>query len=87
MKINREQYAATSDSILNKVKVPYHLLLHGTKNPIELEIYCWEIIHAMKVAETAAVSSAKLGKALANRDEIPNPNSKLLNGEPSFGIA
>ena len=38
-KINREMYAATSDSNLNKIKVPYHLLLHGSKNQIALDVY------------------------------------------------
>ena len=73
-KINCEVYVETCDNILNKIKVPFHLLMHGTKDPTALDIYCSEIIHAMKVAESAAEPKCRLRKGTRRPgwDECPS---------------
>jgi hypothetical protein len=52
-------YQHTCDEILNKVKVPYQLLVHSVQDLITLNIYCAEICHAIKTAEKLAVPCRK----------------------------
>ena len=87
-KINREMYAATSDSNLNKIKVPYHLLLHGSKNQIALDVYCWENIHTMEVGETAAVPKCKSRKGTRKLgwDTCPKPKIARWRAKFWYGI-
>ena len=64
-KINIDVYQSVCDEIMGRIKVPYHLLqanpsLETTEKQIDLNVYCMEIIHALRVAESAAVPQRKV---------------------------
>ena len=64
-KIDTSQYIEISDSILNKIRVPFHLLQKSSNKDINevrltLDIYSAEICHALLCAEKRAVPLKKI---------------------------
>ena len=52
-KINREMYQSNCDNVIQKIKVPHHLIMHGSSDTQALDLYCGDIVHIMKVAQSA----------------------------------
>jgi exonuclease III len=64
-KVNPSAYSSVLDSVLAKIKIPVQLLQQNAKisvseKQILLNIYCSELTHAMRCAETAAVPKRKV---------------------------
>ncbi|KAK2711552.1 hypothetical protein QYM36_012645, partial [Artemia franciscana] len=64
-KINIDEYQSVCDEMMGRIKVPYHLLqanpsLETTEKQIDLNVYCMEIIHALRVAGSAAVPQRRV---------------------------
>ncbi|KAK2717323.1 hypothetical protein QYM36_006192 [Artemia franciscana] len=79
-KINIDIYQCVCDEILGRIKVPYHLLqtnpsLETTKKHVDLNVYCMEIIHVVRVAEGAAVPQRRVcsGTKVPRWKENPLP--------------
>ena len=77
-KIDIPSYPSVCDNILSKIKVPYPLLrprsgLSQAFMQLSLTTYCSEIMHALRVAETAIVSTRKvrIGSEISKWNENP----------------
>ena len=75
-KINWDLYQAKCDEVLQKIEVLYHLLKHGSSDTLALDLYCCEIVHAMKVAQSAASPQAQIcvGTCKLGWNKDPNVN-------------
>lgn len=83
-RIDQSLYKDILDSTLAKIKVPFHLLTHGqNEDRLALNIFCSEIVHSMKLAESAAVPVAKVYPNTRKKG-WDNPNVKFAKKRSKF---
>lgn len=103
-KIDVPTYHFVSNNILSKIKVPYFLLqtssgLSQADKQLSLNTYCYEIVHALRIAESRAVPTRKMriGTEIPKWNENPELSEACRrsqfwfqlwcdNGRPKVGI-
>lgn len=85
-KINADQYKQTCDEILGKIKVPFQLLMHGSSDLVALDIYCTEIIHAMKTAEQASVPTRRFKPGISKPGWSRSPKVRQAKARAKFWL-